>query len=414
MRTTWTSLAAAVLCLGAVSISRADVTTDRSASILVWPKVIANGTRDTLIQITNTSNSVVHAHCFYVNASLTDPSQPEGPLNPRLWLEIDFTIALTRQQPTFWGVSEGRRVDPTEPPCSRDVMMAGDCKYSGFDPGLIPPVVPDFEGELKCVQVDESGAPYNGNSLIGKGSLFAVDEGLEEGVVLRGESAYNAIGILGIENNGDGTLVLGGGQCVGQGPENGDICSSDEDCGASPPCALEYNACPATWILNHVADGTPDVVLQESQVGDAATPIETELTIVPCTQNFETQHATTVTLQFQTWNEFEQQFSTSTSITCWGNFRLSDIGAPALTFEGQLPDKEGTVYLQTRLRSAEATPYGVLMVAEEFHTAKPSHLEVDMDEFDFQIVTTAAGNLHMEGERPVPDVITIPEEQLAP
>ena len=56
----------------------ARVTTEQSASILVFPKVIADGTRDTIIQITNTSNNMRHAHCFYVNGALTDPTLPAG------------------------------------------------------------------------------------------------------------------------------------------------------------------------------------------------------------------------------------------------------------------------------------------------------------------------------------------------
>ena len=69
------------------------MTTEKSASILVFPKVIANGTRDTVIQITNTSNSMVHAHCFYVNGALTFPEFPPGPQNPPLWIETDFDPA---------------------------------------------------------------------------------------------------------------------------------------------------------------------------------------------------------------------------------------------------------------------------------------------------------------------------------
>ena len=57
--------------------------------------MIANGTRDTVIQISNTSNSIVLAHCFYVDATLEDPSLPQGPLNPPRWQEIDFDIELT-------------------------------------------------------------------------------------------------------------------------------------------------------------------------------------------------------------------------------------------------------------------------------------------------------------------------------
>jgi hypothetical protein len=70
-------MAAALVGL-AVGGAQAQVTTEKSASILVFPKVIANGTRDTVIQITNTSNSMVHAHCFYVNGALTFPEFPPG------------------------------------------------------------------------------------------------------------------------------------------------------------------------------------------------------------------------------------------------------------------------------------------------------------------------------------------------
>ena len=71
-------LAVAVVSLGLGATARAEVTTERSGSILVFPKVLADGTRDTIIQITNVSNSLVRAHCFYVNASLTDPTRDEA------------------------------------------------------------------------------------------------------------------------------------------------------------------------------------------------------------------------------------------------------------------------------------------------------------------------------------------------
>ena len=79
-------LMAAALVGLVVGGAQAQVTTERSASILVFPKVIADGTRDTVIQITNTSNSMVHAHCFYVNGALTFPELPPGAINPPLWI----------------------------------------------------------------------------------------------------------------------------------------------------------------------------------------------------------------------------------------------------------------------------------------------------------------------------------------
>jgi len=377
-----------VASLALSGVARADISIERSGSILVFAKIIANTTRDTIVQITNTSNQLVRAHCFYVNASLTNPDQPEGPLNPRLWLEVDFDITLTKQQPTYWLVSEGRDVNPLDPPCDHHFPA---CWNAGFDPGHIPPVVPDFVGELKCVEVDEGNRPLNGNHLKGEATLVDLATG--------DLSKYNAIAVPGLENNGDDILVLGGGQCTGPGDRNGDICGSDEDCGDSAPCAFEYDACPQTWILNHQAADAPDLVLGSDSF------VDTELTIVPCTENFETQIPTSVTLQFQTWNDYESQFSFSTTITCWGNLDFADLGAPHFTFGGQLPDPLGTSYLQSRIRAAAATPFGVMMVAEEFRFL--SGVTPDTGR-------AAAFNVHFEGQRPNPDIITIPADQLEP
>jgi hypothetical protein len=415
----WGLLAAGVAILWLGGVARAEVSTNLAGSILVFPKVIANGSRDTIIQISNVSNSLVRAHCFYVNATLKDPTQPEGALNKRLWQEVDFDITLTKQQPTHWVVSQGRRVNPLDPACDNTTP---DCNGAGFDPGLVPPVVPDFEGELKCIEVDDSGAPLSGNHLKGEATLVVTGlsktSGMEGTETLQfGDLAqYNAIAILGSENNGDGTLVLGGGQCVGDGAANGQICQSDADCGDASPCALEYNACPAAWTLNHFADAAPNPIIESVRLGPNHTEypdnepseVYTQLTVVPCTENFETQQPTSVTLQFQTWDEFESQFSASTTVTCWGNFFLSDMGAPSLTFPGTtLPDPQGTMFLQTRIRSANGTSSGFLMVAETLLTAKTSDPGI-------RYTSTAAANAFVEGERTTPDIITIPADQLLP
>ena len=55
--------------LARIASASAAVTTEQSGSILVWPKVVWDGTRDTIIQLTNTGNPTVQAHCFYVNAA---------------------------------------------------------------------------------------------------------------------------------------------------------------------------------------------------------------------------------------------------------------------------------------------------------------------------------------------------------
>src|SRR5262245_20486902 len=196
MRTVkWNSFLPCLAVLGVMmtASARADVTTEKGASILIFPKVITSGDFDTVIQITNISNDLVFARCFYVNAQLTIPNVPEHPiLNPPLWLETDFNIRLTRQQPTHWLVSSGRAVNPFDqskcaPP---SLLPCIDRKVLGIDPGALPPVVENFQGELKCIEVDGSGTPLGGNHLKGEATLLS-DNGQA--------SKYNAVGILGTD-----------------------------------------------------------------------------------------------------------------------------------------------------------------------------------------------------------------------
>lgn len=376
----------------------AKVTTEQSASILIFPKVIADGTRDTIIQITNTSNNMRHAHCFYVNGALTNTVAPPGPLNPPLCTEIDFDIWLTKQQPTHWVVSTGRLDNPLDKSCrnasggllncdpSTTGGDAADCCDAGYDPGHVPPVVPDFQGELKCIEVDASGFPVPGNALKGEATL----ENLADGDV----SKYNAIGLKGFDtNNGDGTLCLGGGVT--------DSC----------PSGAEYEACPAAWLLDHPSIGAADPVVTEQSfctdstgatINGCTSSVSTNLTVVPCTENFETQFAQPITLQFAITNEFEQTFSASTTFQCWAAFDLEDINSIFRV------DNVGGNILQTRMRSAGGTPFGVMAVLEETHT----------DSFTISSTTTSfaarsAQNAHTTFQDQVgPDIITIPAEQI--
>ena len=358
---------AVVLGLMAAS-ARADVTTERGASIVIFPKVIVAGDYDTVIQITNISNDLVYARCFYVNAQLTKPEEPEHPiLNPPLWLETDFNIRLTRKQPTHWVASSGRGVNPFDTGCASDKWKTPACcdMYScpaegidlnetGIDPGAVPPVVEDFIGELKCVEVDASGTPIGGNHLKGEATIKGGD-GDESDV-----SKYNAIGIEGTDLAGAAgdDLWLNNRQDIGGGM---------------------YNACPARLILNHFAEGA------ENPVAGEGSSVSTELTIVPCSQNFEDQIPATVTLQFKVYNEFETPFSTSTSVTCWKNIKLTDIG-PSNVFDY---DTLGSTVAQTYITPADAPDGGFIGVAEEFHSLSNTT----------GAVSRAAFNIHTEGDR---------------
>jgi len=350
-------------------VATADTTIERSGSVLIFPKVVVDENRDTFIQITNTSNSLVNAHCFYVNATPVCTGQGdcfEGTCRGECvseCVEVNFDLILTKQQPTSWSANFGRVTDPTDRVCIIDYRDPTrdnfDCYGAGIDPGRVPPVSLPFVGELKCIEVDPPGAPISGNHLKGEATI----------VRAAGDaSKYNAVAVLGLDaNNGDNTLCLGG--------EVNEVC----------PSGAEYNACPDALILNHFAEGADSPLL-----GPAST-VETELTLVPCTENFETQEATRVTVQFSITNEFEETFSASTSVTCWSTFVLDDVN---LIFD---VSRLGTRVVQTRIRPAVASASAILGVSEEYHTTGAG------------VTTRAAFNLHQEGGRTSSDLIVIPE-----
>ncbi len=370
IRILWTLGLAAVGLLPLVGVASAsvdDVSIERSGSIIVFPKVIWDGTRDTIIRITNTSNSMLHAHCFYVNAAPLNPLFPPGPTNPPQWNETDFDVWLTRQQPTHWVASLGRF------PNAISEMTAGD--NAGFSPGLIPPVQEGFIGELKCIQVDASDMPLRGNALKGEATLRSLSGDVSE---------YNAVAFQGNtdmtasdpRSSGPTDLVLD------LTPSTDSI--SGDDTG-------QYSACPDTLLFDHLTQDASDPVIgqlgadcssiciagtregpceSDSDCGPGGVcggcPISTELTLVPCSENFENQLPGSVTIQFVVRNEFEQKLSTSTTVSCFLNLPLDAIGAPGnnpFTFAVQ-----GTLSAYTRITPAPDNG-GVIGVAEEFRSA---------------------------------------------
>lgn len=368
------AMASLALALAALpSVAAARTTTEQPASILIFPKVIADGTRDTFIQISNTANSVVHAHCIYVNAypicnGIGDCQEGTctGACVPQ-WQEIDFNIWLTKQQPTHWGVSFGRQDINTGPACFRDIRTGErqyDCYTAGLAQGLIPPVPTPFEGELRCIEVDQSGAPISGNHLKGSATIISRDGDA---------SKYNAVGIVGepFTNNGDNTLCLGG--------------QPSAEC----PTGAEYQGCPDRFWIPHFASGADNPIF-----GPTST-VRTEFTAVPCRANFElaSLDPTRVTLQFLVWNEFESRFSTSTQVECWRSFFLDEVNS-IFTVAVQ----------QTRLAQTSVRPVvpstgkgsSIALVVEETHMM-PSGA-----------TSRAAYNAHEQGDFGGNEVILLP------
>ncbi len=375
------------------SSAHAIVTTERGASILAFPKVLATDGADTIIQIANTSNNMVHARCFYVNAAPDSFGRPQ-------WNVTDFQIWLTKQQPTSWQASTGRFVNQND---LCDNVANGElanlfepdenCAQAGLDPGAIPPLPGDFTGELKCIEVDPSGNPIGGNHLKGEATVKSRSAGGYD------TAKYNALGILGTEiagETGDELLlnqpsdtedVIGqynscpnelivnhfselstdpavaaagrGGLCAPEAAggatstmvSNADACTSDADCDEGDEC---MNA-PAIGL-----DPTGNVVSMTSAN-------LTELTLIPCSQNFEEPFTSVaenaVTVQMVTYNEFEQRTSFSTTVECWKKFFMFQLDSPFSPENSQFSyNVQGTLGLQTVL-SPIAEEGGILGVA---------------------------------------------------
>jgi hypothetical protein len=400
-------LCGVAVALGLLAVSaHADVTTERGASILAFPKVLANGDADTLIQIANTSNSMVHARCFYVNAA------PNPFTGAPLWQVTDFSIWLTKQQPTHWQVSTGRFVDPTDQCIVSGHIEPWLCANAGIDPGAVPPVPDNFEGELKCVEVDVSDSPIGGNHLKGEATIKIGED----------VSKYNAIGF-------EGTDLVG---------QTGNQLRLDQPLGVQDPVG-QYNACPDQLLLNHITEGSTDPVIlaagmgglcsigsapceEDADCGDAGGTCEngprildgtgnlalrsatlTDLTLVPCTQDFENSIPSSVTVQFRVYNEFEQLLTTSTTVDCWSDFFLYEVTSPNNPENSQFSRGiVGTTYAQTRI-IPNKDGGAVIGVAGVLRADSASR------------VTRSALNLHMVGDHltgtdgAIVDMITLPE-----
>lgn len=330
-RWTWAATALGLCAFASVAWAGPwDVTTEQSGSIVVYPKVVWDGTRDTIIQLSNTGNPVAQARCFYIDGEF--------------WTVTDFHVFLTKQQPTQWIASQGRRVD------SDPFKTAG----AGFDPGLIPPVRRGFRGELKCVQVADDDEPVRANQLKGEATLRRVDGDVTK---------YNAIALRGnpsaAPNDNPNELDLN----WSEGNPDG-----------------QYSACPNSLLFNHITEGAPDLVVEQIGACSPNCPVTTELTLVPCQEDIETLTPGVSTVQFQIFNEFEQPFSTSTTVDCWLTANLSDIHQNAFSF-GLL----GTFSAYSRINPNPGAP-GVLGIAEETRS-------------DGSNSAMAAYNLQVEGNR---------------
>lgn len=504
-------LGAALVALGLVGGGRvqADIASDHPAAILVFPKLLvdtANGL-DTLIRISNVSETPLSVYCFYVNATPICPI-PGGSCFPSQlscqgevggqifvgscqdnWQPNDFIFRLTREQPTGWLVSRGQSANCPflDGVCSQDGTTVCE-RDSQCGPGnrcILPPCLPlsggplgrtgpggqtnegavplspddPFIGELKCIAVDENQQPVARNDLIGEAIIGRTGSGPGNGIELLG---YNAVGIPAIPNanNRDHTLVLGG-----------------------PVETAEYEGCPNILILDHFFDGAVDPVLanvclddtcslshtacttdadcvDNLCVDDACTVtggpcaddadcqntctlatntctltgtrcqsdeecvdpefqvrLATDLTLIPCTQDFEERRLdlSRTVAQFLVFNEFEQRFSTSRTVDCFKEIQLSNMETADNTRSIFSAGVAGTLTGQSRIRGVvndDNVGKGgntLIGVAEEFRCAGAKYQFPTCDMVDSAKLISGAGkNLHFQGRRPQSDFIYLP------
>lgn len=388
-------LAVAALAVCAARVATADVSTNRPGSILIFPKVVATTTRDTIIQISNTSPMTVHTHCFYINGSIDRHSGlPQ-------WQETDFTLWLTRQQPTHFQVSTGRPQDPSD-------------SIRGIDPGVVPGMPTGFTGELVCVEIDASGSPVINNALIGNATLRSTtgDVAKYNGTTVRGVAGsvdnalqlndtgaagfageYNACpSSLRVDLLGDGgpdpvVQQLGnGGKCFTSGNPcrtvgfcNVDanvLCTADADCvnagvggtcNSNPDCTGGADVC--TPGICDPTSGNPGVACSDDAVCSGtcdlvnSSTVRNFLTLVPCSADFENLIPGTVTITTFVFDEFENRVSGNPlAVTCWTSL---EVQSPLLGGAGNGFGSPGNV---TAVITTGSTTAGVLGVAESVVT----------------------------------------------
>lgn len=546
LRSVLLSLALLGAGIGGPQVALADIASDHPAAILVFPKILvdtANGL-DTLIRLSNVSDTSINVYCFYVNATPQctlglDPVTSCFPNEFRCfgefqgetqsgdcrakWQETDFLIRLTQDQPTGWLVSEGESINCRfiDGLCSNDGTtrcdMDADCGPGNrcvqppclplFDgpfgrtgpngqvnEGAVPPSPEDpFIGELKCIAVDEALRPVARNDLKGEVLIGEVLPGPDQEIELAG---YNAIGIPALLNvcQANKTCSLSGATC--QVDQN---CTSTNNRDntlviGGPPAAAEYEGCPNILILDHFFDGAVDPLIHNfcqldgtcsvsgvmclndndcvdnvcqnnfCTVTGTACPggnvdcqntcdlannictlsgerhclsnddcteptfqarVVTELTLVPCTEDFENQRPdlSSTKVQFLVFNEFEQRLSTGTTVECFKETRLSDIDSLTQNERSIFSvGVEGTLTGQTRIRGvvnedpkvAGRTGNALVGVAEEFRCSGPKYQFPLCNFVDSgppgPLVSAAAKNLHFQGRRPQADFIYLPQQ----
>ena len=301
------------------------------------------------------------------------------------WQSLDFDVILTKQQPTIWRVSTGRRDDPLQDPDDAECQPNGQSQSCPgfFLVGQVPAPVQPFAGELRCIQVARDGSALNANGFKGEATIETIakeDPSLllppPAGVAVLSTqiSKYNSINVRAVRPpSGDPSILPLNGVVPGTSPFN------------------VYNACPEAVEFTNYSVGASDLVAESiNPTACTATgcPVTTEITIIPCRADFEREIPTRFTVNIVYHNEFEQIASVERPFQCWTNFTLENLG---------FTNVAGSTFQRTRINptgsglcidgSADlintpcnedadcgpaasgvcAPPSGILAIVEEFH-----------------------------------------------
>jgi hypothetical protein len=372
----WALVGAALLITSAPAsakrLLRAGVTTNESAAILIYPKVVVDPdvclpatpeaaanwsmtndgvcsvsgetcdfTRsaagggaanddacdhgagiDTLIQLTNTAeNFRTRALCYFINSNGFCDNAPDIICTEENFRQVCPRGGLCRPK---WDKTDFRFTLTKRQPISwsaYDTNPSLPCADFSSEPcnndernlGVLAgvPEVP-FRGQLICVQLLATDNPGDIDIPIDRNDLKGEATVVTIKEDLIDARKYNAIGIPAIPGrvNQDQVLNIGGPDA-----EYGAVDPDDEG---------QVWGCPNVLVVDHFFDGAPVTTHNQS----SSATVLTDLTLVPCSSNLTdpaSNLAANTTLQFLVYNEFEQRFSTSTKYNCFKELLLSDI-----------------------------------------------------------------------------------------
>ena len=243
----------------AASAATASGNNSQKGSLLIYPQIAAGPGTDTLITLTNDGAASVVVKCFFASSDpLPTPYTGTAAGARTMKHFIDFTVALSRNQPMAWWASTGK------------LYSHGNSLGSAVAPpfGVFPDGATRQAGELKCWAVtDDVRYEKSHNHLYGTASVVRTTSGQTSEYTAW---AFRAMAADGSRLGSRGVLNLNN---------------------------REYEACPSMLLGNFLASG-----------GSVANG--TEVTLASCNQDLRQAYMPTITkLVWTFFNQDEVMFT---------------------------------------------------------------------------------------------------------